>query len=541
MTRKIQTGFVFTLILSIILANIALTAPAYAVVNNSILTLSANYSQGKVTVTGTTSSGVYAVAILIYDTNGTDLLRMETFGINNQSFSAEINIALTSGTYTVKAANYEGGPYASTTFTYGTTSGGGTNPGGNTGDTPGGTPDNTTGNTSDKDTYSAEIKGSDKEESSIPITVDEESNSGQANLDSQKAVELFADSGVISMPSIPGIDKYQLLIPTDTLAIEDSKGTLTLETKTASIVIPENMLSSIPNVAGKNAAISIGQADTSRLTEVEKAAVGNRPVIQLNLTIDNELAPWNNPEAPVTVSIPYNPTEEELQAPEGIVVWYLDGSGTLVCITNGRYDSSTGKVTFSTTHFSTYAVGYNAKTFSDVSSDAWYSKAISFIAARNITSGTSPDKFSPDKQLTRGEFIVLLMRAYGIEPDANPIDNFSDAGNTYYTGYLSAAKRLGISSGIGNNLFAPNQIITRQEMFTLLYNSLASLNMLPKGPIDKALSSFTDVSDIAPWAVDAMKLFVVTGTIAGSGGKLNPGSTTTRAEIAQVIYNLLGK
>jgi hypothetical protein len=44
----------------------------------------------------------------------------------------------------------------------------------------------------------------------------------------------------------------------------------------------------------------------------------------------------------------------------------------------------------------------------------------------------------------------MLMKAYGIAPDTNPEDNFADAGDTYYTGYLAAAKRLGISAGVGN-------------------------------------------------------------------------------------------
>jgi len=62
----------------------------------------------------------------------------------------------------------------------------------------------------------------------------------------------------------------------------------------------------------------------------------------------------------------------------------------------------------------------------------------------------------------------MLLKAYEIAPDTSPADNFSDAGNTYYTGYLASAKRLGISGGVGNNMFAPDKNITRQEMFTLL-------------------------------------------------------------------------
>ncbi|HBQ27770.1 MAG TPA: hypothetical protein DD791_15350, partial [Syntrophomonas sp.] len=52
---------------------------------------------------------------------------------------------------------------------------------------------------------------------------------------------------------------------------------------------------------------------------------------------------------------------------------------------------------------------------------------------------------------------------------------------------------------------------------------------------------FTDVGQIEAWAKEAMTLLIKTGIIGGSNGELNPASTTTRAEMVQVLYNLLGK
>jgi hypothetical protein len=98
--------------------------------------------------------------------------------------------------------------------------------------------------------------------------------------------------------------------------------------------------------------------------------------------------------------------------------------------------------------------------------------------------------YSPEAKLTRGQFIVMLMKAYGIAPDTDPKDKFADAGATYYTGYLAVAKRLSISNGIGNNMFAPDKEITRQEMFTLLYNVLKAIGRLPEGRIPVNVISF---------------------------------------------------
>lgn len=500
-------------------------APVYASESEEITSLSASYASGKVTVTGETIENVYAIAVLLYDNND-ELLRMETFGISNQSFTAEIEISLPAGTYTIKVADYAGGPFATTTFTYAPSSGSGSS------GTPAPTP-----------TYTANLTGTEGQGigSSIQVKVDTKTSTGTAELLEENAAGIFAGSGTISMPSIPGVNTFSVEMPAAVLSKDEGSGMLTLTTDIGNIVIPDNMLSTDPDAEGKKAAITIGQADKTTLTEKEKAAVGERPLIQLALTLDGEAAPWNNPNAPVTVSIPYTPTEEELNNPENIVIWYLDGSGELICIPNGRYDPETGAVTFSTTHFSLYAVGYNAVTFNDVSPDAWYAKAVAFISARKITAGTGGGNFSPAKQLTRGEFIVMLMRAYGIEPDSNPTDNFSDAGNGYFTNYLAAAKRLGISAGVGNNMFGTDRYITRQEMFTMLYNALKVINMLPEGNKGKPLSSFSDAGDISSWAMEAMKLLVETGTVVGSGGKLLPKDTTTRAQMAQVLYSLLNK
>ncbi|WP_419821446.1 S-layer homology domain-containing protein [Anoxybacterium hadale] len=62
---------------------------------------------------------------------------------------------------------------------------------------------------------------------------------------------------------------------------------------------------------------------------------------------------------------------------------------------------------------------------------------------------------------------------------------------------------------------------------------------IPKKILAITLSDFSDAQAIAPWAKDAMTMLVEMGTVTGSGGKLSPASTTTRAEMAQVLYKRL--
>ncbi|MDP4092791.1 MAG: leucine-rich repeat protein [Bacillota bacterium] len=386
-------------------------------------------------------------------------------------------------------------------------------------------------------TYNADVGGSDSQ-TTLPVTFDTGSRTASVDLGSQS----FSPAGtVITVPSIPDADTYSAGISVSDLSTSAAQGTLTINTEDGSITVPSDMLTGTSDISKSKAVISIGQGDKTALPAEVQATIGNHPLIQLGITIDGKQTEWNNPKAPVTVSIPYKPTAAELQNPDSIVIWYIDGSGKAISVPNGHYDPITGTVTFQTTHFSNYAVAYNPESFNDVAAGAWYYKAVSFIAARNITGGTGNGNYSPDAKLTRGDFLVMLMKSYNIAADTNPADNFSDAGNTYFTGYLAAAKRLGISSGVGNNMYAPEKEITRQEMFTLLYNVLKVTGKIPQGNSGKTLSYFTDARQVSSWAEEAIAVLVKTGVIGGNNGMLTPTSTTTRAEMAQVLYNLLLK
>ncbi|MDD4565083.1 MAG: S-layer homology domain-containing protein [Eubacteriales bacterium] len=341
-------------------------------------------------------------------------------------------------------------------------------------------------------------------------------------------VEVSADAAAVET-SIPkeAIDQ----------ASEAGIGALTISTPVARITFDANTLSALSEEAAGDLKITVSRVEASSLSPEAQRTVGDRPVFDFRVTSGGRTISQFGGD--VSVSVPYTPKEGE--DTNAIVIYYINDSGGLEIVSNCIYDPATGSVRFSTRHFSQYAVGYNNVTLKDVAENAWYGKAAGFIAAREITTGTGGGNFSPEAKQTRGQFIVMLMKAYGIAPDADSKDNFADAGTTYYTGYLAAAKRLSISGGVGNNLFAPDREITRQEMFTLLYNALKVIGKLPQGDSGKTLDLFSDAGQIDSWAKEAMTLLVETGTIGGNGGKLSPASTATRAEMAQVLYNLLSE
>jgi 3',5'-cyclic AMP phosphodiesterase CpdA len=207
----------------------------------------------------------------------------------------------------------------------------------------------------------------------------------------------------------------------------------------------------------------------------------------------------------------------------------LDVAGGVLTMTTYRADTMAVIDTYS-------IVKQTASGFLDVPDGMWYTDAVAYLARNNITGGTSETTFSPDMVLTRGQCLVLLMKAYGLAPDPAGSPNFADAGNTWYTGYLAAAKRLGLAGGTGGNKFLPDARITRQDMAVLIFNTLTKLDRLPAG---SASVTYSDAGKIAAYAKDAVSALTAAGVFAGSGGRFDPLGMSTRAQMAQVLYRLL--
>jgi hypothetical protein len=343
----------------------------------------------------------------------------------------------------------------------------------------------------------------------------------------------------IKVEAAAGVKTVETSIPAAAVnAVADKKTVgLKVSTPIASIAFDRKAMDTISQAASGDVKISASTVSSTTLNQETQQIVGDRPVYNFSVTSGNDVISQFGGN--VTVEAPYTPKAGEDTS--AIVIYYINAQGEPELVSNCSYDATTKTIRFTTNHFSQYAVGYNEVSFRDVSSNAWYSKSVSFVAARGITTGSGEGTYNPNAKLTRGQFLVMLMRAYGISADENSKDNFSDAGNKYYTGYLAAAKSLAITAGIGNNRFAPDKEITRQEMVTLSYNILDQLGELPTTETEKTLTSYSDSNEIASWAKNAMTLFVGMGTISGSDGEINPTDTTTRAEMAQVLCNLMSK
>ena len=108
--------------------------------------------------------------------------------------------------------------------------------------------------------------------------------------------------------------------------------------------------------------------------------------------------------------------------------------------------------------------------FSDVSADSYYAKAVAWAVENGITTGTGDGKFSPDATCTREQSVTFLFRAIGKLVDSKA--EFSDVlTDSYYANAVAWAVENGVTNGIGGGLFGPNNSCTRAQIVTFLFRA----------------------------------------------------------------------
>ena len=113
-------------------------------------------------------------------------------------------------------------------------------------------------------------------------------------------------------------------------------------------------------------------------------------------------------------------------------------------------------------------------TFTDVASDAYYAKAVAWAVENGVTTGTGDGKFSPDAPCTRGQAVTFLWRALG--QLTGDTASFSDVpADSYFAQAVAWAAQSGITTGVGNNRFAPDALCTRAQIVMFMMR-LALLN-----------------------------------------------------------------
>lgn len=176
------------------------------------------------------------------------------------------------------------------------------------------------------------------------------------------------------------------------------------------------------------------------------------------------------------------------------------------------------------------------KSFNDVPATHWAYAVIKSLTAKQVVTGMNAEQFAPNQPISRAQFTALIVRAIGLEAaNATPFQDVNR--NKWYADAVSAAYEAGIITGQSNNTFSPDTEITREEMAVII---MRAYNLLYGNNGGSVSASFNDQQSISAWAEQAVNSAVSEGLLIGKeGNRFDPQGLTTRAESAQVIYNLL--
>ena len=234
-----------------------------------------------------------------------------------------------------------------------------------------------------------------------------------------------------------------------------------------------------------------------------------------------------------TVSAPENPTKDGFTF-DG---WYSDKNLTV------PYDFNES-VTKSLTLYAKW-IENGGKTeawnnpFADVSESDWFFKNVEYTFKNGLFNGTTDTTFEPNSDLTRAMLVTVLWRADG-KPQTDFDIPFTDADNgEYYAEALRWAVSEGIVKGISDNLFAPNDSITREQTAAILFRYAQYKGTAPSGAWAIRLD-YADTDKISDYSLEAVMYCRLKGIMMGGDNNFfSPQNNTTRAETSAVLQRYL--
>ena len=178
-----------------------------------------------------------------------------------------------------------------------------------------------------------------------------------------------------------------------------------------------------------------------------------------------------------------------------------------------------------------------ATDFKDFDRNAWYADAVNAAVDNGLLYGKSSTIIDPNGDMTRAEMAAIINRSFGCYKTAD-ISQYKDVSKSkWYYKDVALAVQMGTYNGRSNSSMAPDAPISRQEAMTVVARAL-ELDYDAYAKTD--LTAFSDRGKISDWALPYVRAMVGADYIHGRGKVLAPLDNITRAEFAQIFYNIIG-
>lgn len=185
---------------------------------------------------------------------------------------------------------------------------------------------------------------------------------------------------------------------------------------------------------------------------------------------------------------------------------------------------------------------FEEKTFEDIKQHK-NQNAIEQLALRGIINGKNEKSYCPDETMTRAEFSTIVVRALGVaQKDGKAFKDVAQ--NDWFNIYVNTAYSYGIVNGVSETEFNPHGEITREEAATMVLRAAKLCGMrgeLGEAEVRNSLAEFSDYIKASDWAMTGLAFCYNEEILDKSVVEVKPNAKITRAEVAQMLYNMLGR
>lgn len=167
--------------------------------------------------------------------------------------------------------------------------------------------------------------------------------------------------------------------------------------------------------------------------------------------------------------------------------------------------------------------------------------AVDFLYTQEVVNGMSPGQYGPQLSIRRGDFCLMLFRAFQFA-GAGTTQSFRDVpGDAYYAQAVNTLRSLGIVDGVGGNLFMPDGTLSRQDASLMVQRTLRTAGLPAADGNAGVLTNYPDGQQVATYAVGGVACMVEQGLLPDVYGQLAPAAPLTRADMAVLLHRAMTK
>jgi hypothetical protein len=210
-------------------------------------------------------------------------------------------------------------------------------------------------------------------------------------------------------------------------------------------------------------------------------------------------------------------------------------------LVSGEYDKESGTFLFETDKFSYWTLMINNKTFMDIK-EHWAQEDIEYMASYGYIKGLNNQEFGTNSMITRAQFATILVNILELEEESRlPFEDISQT--AWYYDDVNKAYTAGLIKGVTQDRFAPEDLVTREQMAVMVANALQYRGIEINAEKFNLSEKFVDESQISAWAIESAGIIAQSGIIKGKiieqETRFAPKDKATRAEAVVMLKTFL--